>query len=477
MSEPETIDQNLFIRIFCLRLSVKRPRTVASALLLIMRIHHLLLAACIPWVATDMYAQSPYVINDDLEVAGTLDVLGSSQTLGTLNGGSAASIQTLVETLVSSSPDVYKVNSFMDLNRTKSSFVWRELNTAGNSYQNILELDSTNGSISNNALTLYGPDASQTAHRITLVAGPSALSTIPGNLTVGDSSSYFQSLSPSNILPYQLLGSAHSIVTRVLGDARYQMRGDASLLYGTGSSAPTAGSIALGASSLASGTSTVPSVAIGTGAQAYTSTNTGIYNVRHGGIAIGNSARTGQAGIDGGGIAIGSMSYSASGAIAIGRGTIGNGSKSIAIGEDTKTYGSNSIAIGNNNITGGTASSLLGNWLNNHGMGTTVVGYKNLIRAGESQTTFQPNGYAFIVGNGISSPSDAFTIQWDGDAWLLGDFATGKSLSVAEDATIGGDVAVEGEIEASTARFSDTVRIEQRGGLSMGEFTYDPEAP
>lgn len=444
-----------------------------------MKIPSFLLTACLGLTTISVQAQSPHVINDDLEVTGTLDIGGNDLGFGSLAASPATAGLHMNFSELALLGGIKRGVLTQNINHPSAQIDWRLLNSAGTAYDTILNLYSYAGQ---NTLRLYEPGMSSSTERVIFQTGSTGGSQIPGALTVRGS---FHANGATNLLPGQTLNNSASIITMTLGDNRYLRRDGTNLTYGTGSSALIpGGSIALGDSSIAYGSTTEPSIAIGEGAKSYVSNYTGLYNLKHGGIAIGNHARAGDGpGADGGGIAIGSMSYSNDGAIAIGRGTIAGGTRSIAMGEDTRAYGYPSIAIGNNNITGGNGSALFGHWLHNNGAGTTVVGFNNLVRTEVSQTVYQPDGYAFIVGNGVTARSDAFTIQWDGDAWLQGNFATDKGLTVAEGASIGGnatvegDISVDGEIEGTTAKFSDTVRIEPRGGLSMGEFTHDPDVP
>lgn len=424
-------------------------------------------------IIPNMYSQSPPT---DLQVTGVLDVAGSTISLGSLTGDSAT--PGVVEMFSESNPSgSYQGIVSWDMNRSNSTWLWRRLNAAGTDYVPSMQISSLS------ALTLFGPTDPAVMAAAVILAPESGASQIPGSLTILGSS--FTSNATANTLPNQALSDAASIVTRSLGDTRYLTRSSPSFVFGSSSSAPVAGSVAVGTNALASGTVASPALALGQGAQAYTSSTVGSNSTYYGGIAIGNGAEAG--GLVGGtlevggGIAIGSLAISRRSGTAIGINAVSADYAAIAIGEESQANGQRSVALGYQNAVSGFGTHAFGSELTSSGWRTTVLGYRNEIPSGEQASTRLDDGYALLVGNGSDTThgtadyrSNALTVKWNGDGWLQGNFTTAKGLTVTQNATIDGNATVVGTIEGAKASFSDTVRIAPRGGLSMGEFTYDP---
>lgn len=412
----------------------------------------------------------------DLQVTGVLDVMGSTFSLGSLTGSSTT--PGVVETFSDvNSSGIYLGSISWDMNRANSTWLWRRLNAAGTDFVPSMQISSAS------TLTLFGPtDPSLTAAAV-ILAPESGTSQIPGSLSILGST--FTSNATSNTLPNQVLSGDASIVTRSLGDIRYLTRGSSSFVFGSSSSAPVAGSVAVGTNALASGTVASPALALGQGAKAYTSSTVGSNSNYYGGIAIGNGAEAGGlvGGTPevGGGIAIGSLAISRRSGTAIGINAVSADYAAIAIGEESHANGQRSVAVGYQNAVSGYGTHALGSELTSSGWRTTVLGYRNEIPAGENAAARLDDGYALLVGNGSDATagtadfrSNALTVKWNGDGWLQGNFTTAKGLTVTQNATISGNAAVGGTVQGGKATFSDTVRIAPRGGLSMGEFTYDP---
>lgn len=417
------------------------------------------------------------VINNNLQVAGNLDVEGNVSSFGTLPGLLATGLN---QTFSPAAPPVGQTipvssSASWDLNTSTGGFNWRRLNNAGTDWQLGLGLSLPSTGVSQ--LKLYGPDTSQ--HVLTLGAGSSSANTsIPGSLQVnGD---YFSSSSTQNTLPNQILNSTASILTLSLGDGRYLLRTEAqtipTLVFGSGSSAVQSGSIALGVNAVANGGTQSPSIAIGKNVTT-TATSDG-----QGSIAIGWNAQAG--GID------------RPNAIAIGASARSTGFWSLALGYDAESNHWNSVAIGSSaRATHGYAQAFgwgaqatgycttsLGMSTVANGFGQTALGVCNAFDPAADTVNKVETQDLLVVGNGNfnvwpAERSNAFTIKWNGDGWIQGNFTTAKSLNVTQDATVTGKATVQGTLEGGKATFSDTVRIEPRGGLSMGEFTYDPDAP
>jgi trimeric autotransporter adhesin len=429
------------------------------------------------FISLALHAQTE-IISNNLQVTGSLDVEGNTSSMGTFGSGSTALNQTFTPTTLNGQTIPYRGDVNWDMNLSAADFNWRRLNASGTDWQNGLQLSLTPASGSSiHTLKLYGSDPAVAP--LTLGAGSSSASSIiPGNLTVNGN--FFLSNSSQNILPYQTLGSTSSILTRTLGDARYHLRSGTTLaptlVFGIGSSASQAGSIALGSGAVANGGSQTPSIAIGKNVTT-TATSDG-----QGSIAIGWNSQAG--GID------------RPNAIAIGTNARSTGFWSLAIGYDAESSWWNSVAIGASaratqgyaqafgcgaNATG-YCSSTMGMHTVANGFGQTALGVGNAFDPAADMVNMVGTQDLLVVGNGninVWPPqrSNAFTIKWNGDGWIQGNFTTEKNLNVTQDATVTGKATVLGTLEGSKAKFTDTVRIEPRGGLSMGEFIYDPDAP
>lgn len=280
-------------------------------------------------------------------------------------------------------------------------------------------------------------------------------------------------------MPNQILNSSYSVLTQGLGDARYLRKNDSSvvnLVFGSGSSAAQSGSIALGSNAVANGGTQSPSIAIGKNVTT-TATADG-----QGSIAIGWNAQAG--GTDRpNAVAVGAYARATGHwALALGYDAEANFWNSVAIGSSARSTHGYAQAFGWNSVASGYCASAIGiNTLAN-GYGLTALGVCNAVDANAQITSAPGTQDLLVVGNGNintwpAQRSNAFTLKWNGDGWIQGNFTTAKGLNVTQDAVITGDTSIQGELEAGKASFSDTVRIEPRGGISMGEFTYDPESP
>jgi hypothetical protein len=168
--------------------------------------------------------------------------------------------------------------------------------------------------------------------------------------------------------------------------------------------------------------------------------------------------------------------------LALGNSALTNSYDTVAIGLYASATEGLAQAFGPYNESSGYMSTALGAALVANGFGQTVVGARNAFDPAADRYNQVGTQDLFVVGNGLLSShpytrSNAFTLKWNGDGWIQGNFTTAKGLNVTEDAAITGDASIQGELEAGKASFSDTVRIAPRGGISMGEFTYDPAAP
>jgi hypothetical protein len=429
---------------------------------------------CLHLIASGQTAQ---VINDNLQVTGTLDVEGNVSSFGTIPSSLAPGLNQTFSPAAPPAGQTTPVSSsvFWDLNTSAGSFNWRKLNSAGTDWQNGASLSLPSTGVS--TFKLYGPGTS--SYALTLGAGSSSASTIiPGNLQVGGN--FFISQSTQNMLPNQTLNSTSSILTRSLGDGRYLMRSEGqtipTLIFGAGSSAVQSGSIALGVNAIANGGTQSPSIALGKNVTT-TATTDG-----QGSIAIGWNAQAGGADRPNS-VAIGAFTKSTGfWSLAMGYQAEASWWHSVAIGYGSKATDGYAQAIGWGSLASGYCSTSLGMHTLANSYGLTALGVANAINPNASVYSASGDQDLLVVGNGDpqtwpTQRSNAFTLKWNGDGWIQGNFTTAKGLNVTEDAAITGDASIQGDLEAGKASFTDTVRIAPRGGISMGEFTYDPEAP
>lgn len=374
-------------------------------------------------------------VSGNLTVTGETDILGGTATLGSWAGDTSHPGLSLQ---YGETSGISTVN--FDASRNANFWLWRH-NTASGMVNSML-LDDVH------KLVLYGSDGATPG--ITL--DPAGSSTIGGSLVVNGT---------SVTLPNQQLSGDASVITQGLGDARYLRQTGTNWAVGTSAAPSGNGSFAFGNSSVAAGDSVAASFALGTGAVARTHT---LYDQHIGGIAIGNAANVGDANGNGGGVAIGNSAYSLSTGVALGQNSITTGGASIAVGYDARAYAGYATAIGLSSYVGGYKAQALGSYLDVGGYGATAVGVMNDDDPNATWNARVATDICFMVGNGVdpemgtAARSNAFTIKWNGDATHYGNVTVTKKVT----ATQGG-------------RFDDTVRIEPRGGISMGSFTYDPE--
>lgn len=107
------------------------------------------------------------------------------------------------------------------------------------------------------------------------------------------------------------------------------------------------------------------------------------------------------------------------------------GTKSTALGNNCTASGNNSFAEGIYTVASGHASHSEGAYTISNGEYQHVQGKYNI-----KDTA---NKYAHIVGNGNSTtPSNAHTLDWDGNAWYQGDLLLGTPLEGNTHATLHG---------------------------------------
>lgn len=113
-----------------------------------------------------------------------------------------------------------------------------------------------------------------------------------------------------------------------------------------------------------------------------------------------------------------------SGSFSIGRkGGSTTGSSSFAVGTDVTASGPYSFAQGNQTTASETCSHAEGNYTETGDEAQHVEGKYNIITTG-----------AHIIGNGSSSNrSNAYTLDWDGNAWFSGDVYVGSTSGTNKD--------------------------------------------
>lgn len=372
---------------------------------------------------------SDLLVDGDLRVTGSADIEGNIATLGSWANDPTKAGLTLqyVENSGAS------VISF-DAGRASNQWLWRR--DTGSGMANVMQVGAAH------ALVLYQSTGSTAG--VTL--DPSGTSSFAGSIIAGGS---------DNQMSNQTLTADGSVLTRVLGDARYLRASGNTLVYGGGSSATAANSIALGASATATGTAGSPSIAIGTNVTAITSQ----YDL--GSVAIGWGAEAGNA-ERGGAVSIGYETK------ALGFGTVSMGFQAnaeyygtISIGTATQALEGYAVAIGLWAYAEGYQSKSIGSYTVATGYAQTAMGAYNVIDTEADKFNKQPQDNLFVIGNGTDwqNRSNAFEVKWNGETTVHGDVVVKKNLKVEE-----------------KAQFNAPVRVPPGGGLSMGEFTHDPDA-
>jgi hypothetical protein len=392
-------------------------------------------------------------VSGNLSVSGEVDILGGITTIGSWAGDPSHPGITIQYGEVSG---VSTISS----NASRNTNTWFWTHNSASGLIKSMQLDPSH------RLVLFGSNG--TTAGITL--DPAGASTIAGSLLVNGA---------SITMPNQVLSGTSSALTQGLGDARYMLKNATNWAIGTGATITGANSLAFGANAQSTSIDSPRGASIAIGRNAFaqtgTSTWTGYGNIS-GSVAIGDGAIAGDGAGMGGGVAIGALSYCRdSGGSAIGYGSISTAAYASAMSFNARAYGVGSLAlgtsttagapwatsVGNNIETTGNYATALGNNLTVAGFGETVIGRYNALEPGVNAWTQSATANCFVVANGSSTTqrSNAMVILWNGDATHNGNVIVTKKLT-----------ATQG------AKFDDTVRIAPRGGLSMGEFTYDPNA-
>lgn len=369
------------------------------------------------------------LVEGELRVTGGADIEGNVATIGSWVGDPSNPGLT-IQYVENSGASIVS----MDASRSNHAWLWRR--ESGSGMTNSMELGAAH------TLTLLQSNGTTAG----VVLHPSGASTFEGAIVANGA---------ANLLPNQTLTADGSIMTRSLGDSRYLRSGATTLVYGTGSSASSPNSVALGSNAVATGTLSSPSVAIGTDVVAVTSDD------GQGSVAIGWGAKAGTP-ARGGAVSIGqeTLAYGL-GSIAMGFQAHTESYGTIAIGTATQALEGYAISIGFWAYAEGYQSKSFGNYTVATGFSQTVMGQYNIIDTQADKFNRQANDNLFVIGNGSTwnERSNALEVKWSGDTLIHGDLVVKKELKVEE-----------------KARFEGPVRVPPGGGLSMGEFTHDPEA-
>jgi hypothetical protein len=98
---------------------------------------------------------------------------------------------------------------------------------------------------------------------------------------------------------------------------------------------------------------------------------------------------------------------------AFGNAAEASGQWSVAMGNYTTASGANSIAMGKENTAEGENSVTIGRNVRAYSFCETVIGYRNTPYTG-SKTDWLPNDRLFVIGNGITTSSNAMTVLKSG---------------------------------------------------------------
>jgi hypothetical protein len=164
-----------------------------------------------------------------------------------------------------------------------------------------------------------------------------------------------------------------------------------------------------------------------------------------GSIAIGNAAKTNSSYC----VALGNRSEANAGySVALGFYTKTEGAKAIAAGNHSEANGDSSVAIGYYSIADGDQSAAFGyetyaggDYSLATGMNTSANGDVQFV-SGRYNKKDEKNKFAVIVGNGededvkdedgniiTQNRSNAYTLNWEGDAWYAGRVKVGRSTT------------------------------------------------
>lgn len=416
-----------------------------------------LIAALVSPLLNTSQAQVPdNTITGTLRVTGDADLEGNLTTFGAWTGDASRPGLSLGYGETGTTGSIT-----FGIGRSNGSFAWSHRNAADDSWIKAMQLES------NHKLHLYPASGSASTQFVILDAAGTSL--FSGNVNLGGT---------DNVMPAQTITGSSSVLTAALADARYLTVAAPTMIWGAGSTTSgTGNSVAFGETATAVGSYGAPGIALGKNARAQSSA-WGPFS----GIALGTNAVVGNAGDVGGGISIGTNTYTKVHGISMGEGAQSYAYGAASIGQNSWAMGDQSYIFGFNNVVWSNLGLALGTDLKVYGHKQTVIGTMNIEDTSASPNTRVETDNCFVVGNGTGSNgsgtrSNALTIKWNGDATMHGNATVTKSISVAQNALISGNATVTGQVQAATGRFSGKVRLQPQGGLSMGEFIYDPENP
>jgi hypothetical protein len=230
------------------------------------------------------------------------------------------------------------------------------------------------------------------------------------------------------------------------------------------------------------------------GQRVLTLADTELFVTQSSGHVSGNLHLVGSLTANGGTINLGDSPWGGMTAwgIALGDGAVASRNAGVALGVNNKAYGPNSLALGVAAQAHGYSSASIGfatiaathfsfaagRQTHTWAQGQFVVGANNLKDPDPNNPyDFDLSEAAFVVGNGsnqipalLPNPpkSNAFVVRYNGNAEVTGNTIMKKSATVQENLTVGGSITAE------KATFTGRVRVEPRGGISMGDYQYDP---
>ena len=149
----------------------------------------------------------------------------------------------------------------------------------------------------------------------------------------------------------------------------------------------------------------------------------------------------------------------------MGSATIAMGNNSVSMGTNTQAHGLNSHAEGENTYANSHNSHAEGKSTQAHGANSHAEGEGTITieDCGHVQGRYNSSdsGYAHVVGNGTSSdnPSDAYTLDWDGNAWFSGDVSLKSGHKLSEKVNSSQIAPMVNNVIANTLSEKTTLKI------------------
>ena len=226
-------------------------------------------------------------------------------------------------------------------------------------------------------------------------------------------------------------------------------KGEGSLAIGDQSIALGLNSVSIGIQSLAEGPA---SFALGN--QAYAK-GTFSYAFGSGARALGNES-----------FALGNVEANGSSSFATGVGNETNGNVAFVFGQNNLANGNNSFAGGSDSYALGDNSTSIGTYTSAISYNEFVVGYNNTTYTPNSSTGWVSSDRLFVIGNGISSPSDAMVVTKNGDVTFPdGSFLVGRD-----------SMPKNGEIVDTVMMFYNNEKSAFRGGELSNSNAWSPDS-